>query len=324
MIQLIDPKTGNNLIETPDGLVFEENVLYPNKNGAYRIVTDDNYTENFGFQWNKFSKTQIDKDSKLETSKNRFFAETGWDKEDLNGKCILEVGSGAGRFSEVILNHTKAELYSLDYSSAVEANFLNNGPNPRLHLFQASIYEMPFRENQFDKVICLGVLQHTPDFEKSVKSLINMVKPGGELVVDFYPIKGFYSKLNAKYLLRPYAKRMSNENLFKKIERNIDWMITTSRFFTKIGIGRVTNRFIPIVDIQGTMPRNLTKQQLREWCILDTFDMFSPEFDNPQKITTVKGWFEKYGMERIWGGFIPLDNNSNAAVVKGYKSEQAE
>jgi cyclopropane fatty-acyl-phospholipid synthase-like methyltransferase len=91
-------------------------------------------------------------------SKTRFFAETNWDKEDLTGKNILEVGSGAGRFTQIILDHTNANLYSVDYSNAVEANYKNNGPHQRLQLFQASIYEMPFAKAQFDKVICIGVL----------------------------------------------------------------------------------------------------------------------------------------------------------------------
>lgn len=41
------------------------------------------------------------------------------------------------------------------------------------------------------KVFCFGVLQHTPDVNKSVQCLAEMVKPGGELAVDFYPIRGW-------------------------------------------------------------------------------------------------------------------------------------
>jgi SAM-dependent methyltransferase len=176
---------------------------------------------------------------------------------------------------------------------------------------------MPFVTNQFDKVICLGVLQHTPDVEKSVKILLSMAKPGAEVVVDFYPIKGWWSKIHAKYLLRPFTKKMSNEKLFGKIERNIDWMIKTSRFFTKIGLG-VMNRFIPICDIDGTLPQNLPYEQLRELCVLDTFDMFSPQYDQPQRISTVVKWFEENGMENVWGGYITFQNN-HAAVVRGVK-----
>ncbi|MFN8247415.1 MAG: class I SAM-dependent methyltransferase [Ferruginibacter sp.] len=301
-----------------DGLRDADGSYFPHRNGAYRIVPSDNYTESFGFQWNKFVGTQVDKESKLQMSKVRFFAETSWDKEELSGKNVLEVGSGAGRFSQIILDFTKANLYSVDYSNAVEANYKNNGPNERLQLFQASIYDMPFAKAQFDKVLCIGVLQHTPDFEKSVASLVEMAKPGAEVVVDFYGVNGWWTKLHAKYIFRPFTKKMSHEKLHKVIDSNIDWLIKASRFFTKIGIGKFTNRFLPICDIEGTLPKNLPYQQLRELCVLDTFDMFSPEHDHPQRIKTVVKWFEKYGMEKVWGGKIYYEN-CVASVVKGVK-----
>jgi ubiquinone/menaquinone biosynthesis C-methylase UbiE len=120
------------------------------------------------------------------------------------GKRGAGVGMGDGRFSKVVLENTKGTLYSVDYSDAVTANFRNNGDiaPDRFNLFQASIYEMPFHDNSFDKVFCFGVLQHTPDFDASVKALIKKAKPGGEIVVDFYPIKGWWTKIHAKYLLR--------------------------------------------------------------------------------------------------------------------------
>lgn len=317
-IDLIDPFNGNKLTATDNGLVNGQGVVFPFEKGAYRLVKDDNYTQNFGFQWNKFSGTQVDKSSNLDISAVRFFAETNWDKEDLAGKNILEVGSGAGRFTQIILDHTRGNLYSVDYSNAVEANFNNNGPNDRLHLFQASIYHMPFAKGQFDKVICIGVLQHTPEVERSVQVLIDMLKPGGELVVDFYPVTGWWTKLQAKYILRRWTKNMPHEKLYKKIDRNIDWMIKASRFFSKLGVGRLFNRFIPICDIDGTLPQGLPYAQLRELCVLDTFDMFSPLYDQPQPIKRVSGWFTKYGMTNVWGGFVKYQN-CKAAVVKGTK-----
>lgn len=316
-IEFINPFTQNPLTPSDVGLEENEKIAFPLVNGAYRIVTDNNYTENFGFQWNRFATTQIDKTANLDISKNRFFAETGWDNEDLAGKTVLEVGSGAGRFSQIILDFTQAELYSVDYSNAVEANYKNNGPNPRLKLFQASIYELPFAPAQFDKVICLGVLQHTPDVERSVKALIDMAKPGGEVIVDFYPIKGWWTKLQAKYLLRRFTKKMDHEKLYKKIDNNIDWLIKTSKFFSKLKLNKL-NRFLPICDIEGTLPKNLPYHQLRALCVLDTFDMFSPEYDQPQKISTVINWFKKYNMKEVKGEEI-IYNNGKASVVKGIK-----
>jgi SAM-dependent methyltransferase len=316
-IKLINPYNKKCLTIKPEGLIDEDGKLFPLINGAYRFVNDNNYTSNFGFQWNTFQKTQIDGQTASNQSKERFFKSTGWDPSELTGKNILEVGSGAGRFTNVVLSYTKANLYSVDYSNAVEANFKNNGPSDRLKLFQASIYEMPFEKESFDKVFCFGVLQHTPDFKKSIQCLVELVKPEGELVIDFYPIKGWWTKLNAKYCLRPFTKKMEPQKLLNLIERNIDWMITVSRFFNKAGLGFL-NRFIPICDIKNTLPAGLSEKELREWAILDTFDMFSPEYDNPQPIKTVIKWCEESGLKNVQGKYIKYGGNSGI-VVKGIK-----
>ena len=321
MIPLINPT--NNKPLTKEGTEYKdsEGNIFPIINGVPRFVPADNYTNSFGFQWNKFQKTQIDREVKNSSfSKERFFVATEWDKEDLTGKNVLEVGSGAGRFTQIVLDYTKANLYSIDYSDAVSANYRNNAHHgDRLHLFQASIYEMPFPDNSFDKVFCFGVLQHTPDFKKSVKSLIDKAKPGGEIAVDFYPIKGWYTKINAKYMLRPWTKKMSHEKLLNKIDRNADRLIKTYKVIDKMGLAMIGHRFLPICDINRTLPANLSKEELREWVVLDTFDMFSPAYDNPQKISTVKKWMEECGVNVTQAGFLTYANKLKVAVVRGIK-----
>ena len=319
-MEYINPFTKKKATVGNDLLIDEANVSFKRINGAFRILeTENNYTDSFGFQWNIFVETQIDNKGG-DISKSRLFAETSWDKQDLSNKNVLEVGSGAGRFTEVLLAHTNCNLYSVDYSNAVEANYKNNGHfGDRFKLFQASIYEMPFYPNQFDKVICIGVLQHTPDFKKSIEILASMVKPGGELVVDFYPIRGWYTKICAKYILRPITKKWNHEKLLNKIEKNIDWMISASHFLHKIKLGFL-NRFIPICGIYGALPvKSLSKKELREWCVLDTFDMFSPEYDNPQKIKTVANWVANAGLKVTLSEFIKF-NDMEAAVVRGIKN----
>lgn len=321
MIQLVNPISSKALTRKDDSYIDPDGTIFPIVRGVLRIVSANNYTDSFGFQWNNFQKTQIDHAaSNSDQSKERFFAETSWDKVDLTGKNILEVGSGAGRFSQVVLDHTNANLYSVDYSDAVTANFNNNGHHKeRFHLFQASVYELPFPDNCFDKVFCFGVLQHTPDFKKSVKCLIEKAKPGSEIIVDFYPIRGWWTKIHAKYIFRPLTKRMSHERLLKTIKTHAGWLMKLYFFFDKIGVGRLVNRFLPIVDIKGTLPKNLSKEQLKEWVILDTFDMFSPEHDHPQKISTVEKWFNEFGVTVSFADFIIYGDNFSVATVKGIK-----
>ena len=320
-IQLINPKNNLPLRHFNDTLVDSENSIIPIINGVARIAELDNYTENFGVQWNKFDTTQLDRENEcFALSKTRFFAESEWCLDELAGIDILEVGSGAGRFSKVVLEHTQANLYSVDYSDAVSANFKNNhliAPD-RFHLFQASVYEMPFPDNSFDKVFCFGVLQHTPNFEFSVNALINKAKPGGEIVVDFYPINGWWTKIHAKYLFRPWTKKINHQTLFKLIENNVDWLINLSNILNKVGLGYLT-RFLPLVDLNTLPKRDLSKAQIREWVVLDTFDMFSPEHDHPQKISDVAKMFNANGADVTFADYVEFGDGFRAAVVRGIK-----
>ncbi len=319
-IQLVNPKNQLALEPNQDFLVDAQGNTIPQINGIYRFAPQDNYTDNFGFQWNTFQTTQIDRHSHQDQSQERFFKVTAWDQVDLAGQNILEVGSGAGRFSQIVLDYTQANLYSVDYSNAVDANYQNNAHHgDRLKLFQASIYELPFAPRSFDRVFCFGVLQHTPNVKKSVACLAEMVKPGGELIVDFYPIRGWWTKIHAKYLFRPLTRKMSHKKLLSLIQQNSGWMIKTYQTFDKLGLGKLFNRFLPICDIKNTLPPDLSPQQLKEWVILDTFDMFSPEYDQPQRISTVKKWFEDLGMENIFADMVPYSHSHAVAAVKGYQ-----
>ena len=96
-----------------------------------RFVSTDDATSAFGFEWNKHPKTQFDSVNGMRLSEERFFGQTNWPR-DLSGNKILEVGSGAGRFTEIALN-TGAQVFSVDASRAVDANWNNNGHRP-LHL----------------------------------------------------------------------------------------------------------------------------------------------------------------------------------------------
>ena len=320
-IRIINPNNNSPLYLEGDKFVDSHGNTFPIFKGVARIAKSENYTANFGMQWNKFDKTQLDSDSaEADLSRRRFFAETKWDKEDFYKKNILEVGSGAGRFSRVVLEHTKGVLYSVDYSDAVTANFKNNGhiAPDRFHLFQASIYEMPFPDNSFDKVFCFGVLQHTPDFDAAIKALIDKAKPGGEIVVDFYPIKGWWTKIHAKYLLRPITKQLSHERLLRLIENNVNWLIKAHLILHKFGLGIMT-RFLPVVDLRTLPSLTLSAKQFREWVVLDTFDMFSPVHDHPQTISKVAQMFQRHGANVSFSGFEPYANGCVAAVVRGVK-----
>ena len=262
---------------------------YPVQGRIARFVPAENYATSFGLQWNRHRRTQLDSAVGLPISEKRLFDATGWPR-DLSGTRVLEAGSGAGRFTEVLCR-TGATVYSFDYSSAVDANLANNGANANLRLFQADILRIPLREAWFDHVLCLGVLQHTPDPQRSFQSLARHVRPGGDLVVDVYR-HSLASRLQWKYALRPVTKRMDAARLYSWVEALTPRLVGPTRLLRRIA-GRAGARLSPIVEYSHL---GLTAEQNVQWAILDTFDMYSPAHDHPQSRATLRGWFEEAGL----------------------------
>ena len=255
-----------------------------------------NYADNFGIQWNKFSKTQLDSYTRHPISSNRFFKATNWVASELKDKWVLDIGCGAGRFAEVALL-AGAKVVALDYSTAVDACYSNLKHHPNLHVVQGDIYALPFVKSTFPYVYSLGVLQHTPDVKKAFFSLPPMLSKGGHFCVDFYE-KSLKSSMLPKYWLRPITKKIANPKLFSILEKIVPVLLPISVGLAQIPIvGKVFKRMIPVANYVGVLP--LTKKQQLEWSLLDTFDWLSPAFDNPQKSETVRLWLEESKMQNI-------------------------
>jgi len=269
---------------------------YPITRGIARFAPESNYADGFGMQWNRFRKTQLDSHTGHPISKDRFFEYSGWTAEELAGKRVLDIGYGAGRFTEIALS-TGADVVALDYSSAVDACYDNHAPHPRLNVVQGDIYSLPFALQSFDYVYCLGVVQHTPDVEGSVKALPAQLKSGGKLVIDCYPWF-LRNVVWPKYWLRPLTRRVPPAKLFGFIEKAVPMLLPLSRAIGRIPkVGQDLKYMVPVVNYEGVLP--LDDEQIREWAILDTFDMFSPAHDHPQRKETLKQWLEESGVENI-------------------------
>jgi len=93
-------------------------------NNVVNLLDQNYYSDSFGFQWNIFEKDQLDSNNKTDLSYKRF-KYTKWDLNELENNFVLEVGSGAGRFTE-ILAKSNCKLITLDSSSAIYTNFKNN------------------------------------------------------------------------------------------------------------------------------------------------------------------------------------------------------
>lgn len=211
--------------------------------------------------------------SGLPISRERICDVTHWPR-GLQGQRVLEAGSGAGRFTEVLLA-AGADVVSFDSSSAVDANASNIRDKGSLHLFQGGVFKIPSRPASFDKVLCLGLLQHTPDPAHAFSSLARYVKPVGQQAIDVYR-RDAAPLLQWKYLLRPITKRIDKRALYRRLSR-----LTPPREPLAAQMQRVAGRFgarlMPIVQYAHLgLPPKLNAQ----WAVLDTFDQWCPNVLN--------------------------------------------
>lgn len=276
---------------------------YPILRSVPRFVSTKDF-DNFAFEWNKHARTQLDSYSGASVSEDRFFASSAWPRH-LDGEVILEVGSGAGRFTEQAAN-TGAVVVSFDYSQAVDANYQSNGHRPNVLIIQADLNRPPVPPEMFDRVFCFGVLQHTPDPAKSFRSLLPPLKPGGQIAVDIYA-KRWWTPLRTKYWIRPITKRLPFHALYRGIEGYIDFMWPIVKKIGALPFGRKVNSALLVADYRGKFP--LDDDQLKEWAVLDTFDRLSPLHDHPRSLSEVKSWFRESGLEDVhveygWNGIV--------------------
>ena len=241
--------------------------------GIPRFVSSDNYAAGFGLQWNQFSKTQLDSHTGTTISKDRLTRAVGGSLEVLAGKSVLEVGCGAGRFTEVMLA-AGAHVTACDLSLAVEANYANCGAAANYFVCQADARKLPIAPGSFDFVICLGVVQHTPSPEETIAALARCVRPGGMLVLDHYGPD--YPLTFSRRWLRSFLLRLpaaSAKSLSLTLGRallplhRLSWSEKRGRWRLR----KQLQKFSPLVDYYGVYPQ-LGEKLLAEWALLDTHD----------------------------------------------------
>lgn len=279
-LELRDARANGHGIEEGKLVSTQTGREYPIIRGIPRFVDPSNYTASFGMQWNAFRDVQLDTSAGGGHSRQRFDDETRWTEERLKGKWVLDGGCGAGRFAEVSAARG-CNLLALDMSSAVEAARETLKAFPNADVVQGSLLEPPVRRGAFDFAYCIGVAQHTPSPETAVRQVVESVKPGGEFALTIYARQP-WTKLNAKYLVRPVTKRLPKKALLGAIEHAMPVVFPVAeRLFKLPKVGRVARFAIPFaVYLEEERPTWGRDQRYRE-SVLDTLDMLSPAYDSP-------------------------------------------
>lgn len=123
------------------------------------------------------------------------------------GSKVLDVGCGAGAYVE--------QLYRMGYDvtgvdltvEMLEATRNRLGASAdesdRLHLRQGDVENIPFPDESFDLVICVGVLSYLRSDEKAHAEMRRVLRPGGHLILA---VRNIYCLTDIDFLFRQKLK----------------------------------------------------------------------------------------------------------------------
>lgn len=103
---------------------------------------------------------------------------------------VLDAGCGTAQLANFLaLAGPRRRVVGADRCAASLAAgeaFRRRAGAANLRLLRADLFALPLPEGAFDVVISRGVVHHTPDPDRAVRSICRHVRPGGYLVLGFY------------------------------------------------------------------------------------------------------------------------------------------
>ena len=287
MTPFVNPATGNTLRLEGDSYhdSIDGKIVARVVGGIPSFVDDvDDYADNFAFQWKAWENALSEDRGSNVKHTALVLGRSLLDQYDCNKKTVLECGMGGGDDTEVLLSLPFSEVHSFDISRSVERakSFIKD---PRLVISQASIYDIPYAEEQFDFVFCHRVIQHTPDPIGAIECICKKLKPGGILFVHSYKRTAIHMS-EFRYKYRPYASRLPKRIVYSYVQLGGWLMHGLSSLCQRIGrLGQsFRHRFVPwyYVHKVGEYSSIGLKERV-ELEKLITFDALTPMYDNPLK-----------------------------------------
>jgi SAM-dependent methyltransferase len=219
-----------------------------------------------------------------------------------SNQLFFEAGCGMGRYLRVVGEDPTAEVVGLDLSQAALRAYAENKHNPRIHVVQGNILQMPFRPEIFDHAYSIGVLHHTPSTEMAFRSMARLVKPGGRATVWLYHV---WRSPDMKGLAAVHAQlKGAITDGLRAITTRMPHALLEKFCYLAVPVGwmqrKIMNGPAPLKALLSPMLLvNCSVDEKWQVRVCDTFDWYSPMYQWKHTVPEVAGWFKSLGMTDI-------------------------
>lgn len=137
----------------------------------------------FGDEWGRFDQTGM-KSTELDKVFVEYFAVFPWEQLP-EGAIGFDMGCGSGRWARLVAPRV-GWLHCIDPSPAIEVARRTLAGCDNVSFHRASTDDPGLPRGSQDFGYSLGVLHHVPDTARAMRSCVDLLKPGGVLLVYLY------------------------------------------------------------------------------------------------------------------------------------------
>lgn len=119
---------------------------------------------------------------------------------DVHGKSVLDIGIGSGFFSRFCMSNKAKKIISVDFADPIIEYHRQN--NPDFRLVQADAQNLPFKNESFDTVLALDIIEHLYSPLEFLNEINKVLKKGGQLILTTPNTANVFEK-TLKTLLKP-------------------------------------------------------------------------------------------------------------------------